>query len=74
VRLSATLPPGAENVLTGQVARVVDKGPLVKVEVAAALPCVVLLSKAEARDLDLAEGQTIYATLPAERLHVFRGN
>jgi ABC-type Fe3+/spermidine/putrescine transport system ATPase subunit len=74
VRLSATPPPGTENVLAGRVARVIDKGPLVKVEVAAVLPCVALLSKAEARALDLAEGQTIYATLPAERLHVFRGN
>jgi len=61
---------GAENVLSGRVARLMDKGPLVKVEVAAALPCVALLSKAEARSLHLAEGQPIEAILPAERLHL----
>lgn len=81
VRLSTTLPgteepkpssekPASSNVLEGRVARLMDKGPLVKVEVAAGLPCVALLSKAEARDLGLAEGQTVYAFLPAEHLHI----
>lgn len=69
VRL-AQASPGTENALPGRVARLIDKGPLVKVEVAAALPCVALLSKAEARSLHLAEGQPIYAVLPAERLHL----
>jgi len=62
--------PDRPNVCAGQVRRMINQGALVKVEIDTPLPLVALLSKIEARELELSEGTTVFISIAPERTFV----
>lgn len=65
-------PEGSENVLWGHVVALLDKGPLLKVEIEAGLRVVALLPKSVAEARGLSVGRAITVALPPARLHAFQ--
>ena len=72
VKLLASEPQGA-NRMTLTVASLRDQGSTLQVGLAGALPLQALLTHREARQLGLRPGLELWAQLPAEALHVIRG-
>lgn len=60
----------ARNQLTGRITRMTPQGPLVRVNVDCGFPLVSLITRASARQMSLAEGQTVTATFKASAVHL----
>lgn len=59
-------PPGdpALNIIPGRVARVIDRGPLVRVDIEGAVSLVALIGRPAFRQLNLQPGEPAYASFP----------
>ncbi len=60
----------ARNSLTGRIERLTPQGPLVRVGLDCGFPLVSLVTRASARQMELAEGQTVTATFKASAAHL----
>ena len=71
VELAHQGPQGAPNCLSGRVERVVDRGPLVRIDVAAAAPLTALVARSHMHSMGLAVGEAVSAHFEPSAAHVF---
>jgi len=67
LRVSLGKPADSPNVLRGGVRRVVDRGAMVRVEVASEPPVVALVPKGEAQREGIEEGKKVFVSFPPEK-------
>jgi tungstate transport system ATP-binding protein len=60
----------ARNRLSGRIVRLAPQGPLVRVEVDCGFPLMALITRASAREMGFAEGQTVTAAFKASAVHL----
>lgn len=61
-----------ENTLDGKVLRIINKGPLVRVDVDAGLTFVALVGRKEFQELGLAEADAVKLSFSADAVHLFK--
>jgi len=71
VGLARRAPEGAPNCLAGRVERIVNRGALVRVDVAAAVPLTALVARSHMRSMGLVVGEAVSAHFEPSAAHVF---
>jgi len=62
----------ARNSFIGEITRIVEHGPLTRVEIDCGFPLVALITKRSAGELGLEKGKQVYATFKATGVHVLK--
>jgi len=65
------LPPGRPNVLSGRVGRIVDRGPLVRLDIEVGVTVVALLARPAFRESELKRGDAVFACFDPGIAYVF---
>ena len=68
----AKISSSARNSFAGEITRTISMGPLVRVEIDCGFPLVSLVTKRSAGELNLVNGEPVYATFKATVVHVIR--
>jgi molybdopterin-binding protein len=61
----------ARNILKGTIARIIDEGSIIKIEVDVGIPIISALTRRSFDDMELCIGKEVYLTFKATDVHVF---